>query len=64
MDGLKGETLVVRLNIRSIVIIDRLGQRVGKKEGTVRRISIFGYKDCTPECVALCYSVDNIDFAR
>lgn len=55
---------MVRLNVRSIVIIDRLEQRVGEKEGTVRRISIFGYKDCTPECVALCYSVDNIDFAR
>lgn len=55
---------MVRLNVPSIVIIDRLGQRVGKNEGTVRRISIFGYKDCTPECFALCYSVDNIDFAR
>lgn len=55
---------MVRLNVRSIVIIDRLEQRVGENEGTVRRISIFDYKDCTPECVSLCYSVDNIDFAR
>lgn len=61
---------VFRLDIRSMGIVDRVGQHVeesGERYSSffpIPRTLIFEYTGCTSKHVVSCYSIDNIDFVH